>query len=62
MIKGRPRHMSALLADGRVVVAGGWNIKVFPGTEIFDPATTTWSETGNLKTKRDQQRAPTCRM
>jgi N-acetylneuraminic acid mutarotase len=54
MLKGRARHSIALLADGRVLVAGGWNVQVIPATEIFDPATSTWSATGRLITGRDE--------
>jgi len=54
MLNGRARHSIALLADGRVLVAGGWNVRVIPATEIFDPATSTWSATGRLITGRDE--------
>jgi hypothetical protein len=54
MLKGRARHSIALLADGRVLVAGGWNVRVFPATEIFDSATSTWAATSRLITGRDE--------
>ena len=54
MAKGRARHSIALLADGRVLVAGGWNVQVIPAAEIFDPASSTWSATGRLITGRDE--------
>src|SRR2546423_536515 len=49
-----PRHAAPLLADGRVLVAGGWNVHVIPGAEIFDSTSGTWSTTGRLITGRDQ--------
>ena len=52
----RSGHLSAVLADGRVLVAGGrstdtggWDIA---SAEIYDPATNTWSVTGALQETR----------
>jgi N-acetylneuraminic acid mutarotase len=48
---------AVLLADGRVLVAGGidWNIgggKAFDVAEIYDPITGQWSSTGSLRHAR----------
>src|SRR5262249_41581838 len=44
------------LADGRVLVAGGWCCAGNTGTqasaEIYDPSTGTWSATGSMSTPR----------
>jgi WD40 repeat protein len=52
MTKARARHTAALLADGRVLIAGS-EIDIQTGTysasaEIYDPATGTFSATGNM--------------
>ncbi len=50
----RSGHTASMLADGRVLVAGGQDATICdPGfaigsSEIFDPATTTWGPTGSL--------------
>jgi len=45
----RAQQATALLQNGKVLVAGGWSL---PGnlaaSEIFDPATGTWSLTGSM--------------
>lgn len=50
-------HQAALLADGRVLVAGGWsatsNSDVSKATaEIYDPVANRWAATGSLATAR----------
>ena len=56
MLQGRYRHTATLLPDGRVLVAGG-NVNgsqqlgvrcCLATAELYDPATGTWSATGNL--------------
>ena len=54
MRNARTRHTAALLADGRVLVAGGWNGQVIPSVETFYPASRAWSATGRLITERDE--------
>jgi Galactose oxidase, central domain/Kelch motif len=50
-------HTATLLANGKVLVAGGLDrafepFSVTNSAEIYDPATGTWSSTGNLDTGR----------
>jgi N-acetylneuraminic acid mutarotase len=62
MIKPRVFGKSVMLPDGRVLVAGGINLEdAVPGgnplntsssAEIYDPATNTWTATGNLSQGR----------
>jgi hypothetical protein len=56
MLQGRYRHTATLLPDGRVLVAGG-NVNgsqqigvrcCLATAELYDPATGTWTATGNL--------------
>jgi choice-of-anchor C domain-containing protein len=52
----RYSHTATLLPNGKVLVAGGWAGYWIGGplasTELFDPATGTWSFTGSLATAR----------
>src|SRR3954454_8074441 len=56
---GPVRHVRTLpaiarLADGRVLVAGGWNgdESYMASAEIYDPAQNTWSDAGALSEAR----------
>jgi hypothetical protein len=56
--KGRIRHTATLLANGKVLVAGGFG----PGgtsqsTELYDPASDTWSNAGSLSQQRQNATA-----
>lgn len=48
MAVARTRHTATLLADGRVLLAGGVNSGVASAAEIYDPATSTSTSTGSL--------------
>lgn len=61
MNDARWRHTATLLPDGRVLVAGGFGDPYTPGAnaqpvldtaEIYNPATGTWTRTGNMVTRR----------
>jgi hypothetical protein len=59
MSKPRYVHSAVLLADGRVLVAGGWwytsnSDPSHAGAEIYDPTSDTWTATGPLVTPRAQ--------
>ncbi len=51
---GRYHHTATLLADGRVLVAGGTDngSNILASAEIYDPARGTWSKAGDLNGKR----------
>jgi hypothetical protein len=49
----REQHTSDVLADGRVLIAGGEDLSSALATaEVYDPATGAWSPTGALTTPR----------
>jgi hypothetical protein len=56
----RSQHCAVLLTDGRVLVTGGYtasapgSASVVSSTELYDPATGTWSQTGALKQGRNR--------
>jgi N-acetylneuraminic acid mutarotase len=60
---GRYAHTATLLPDGKVLVAGGHQISSYrppvplDSAELYDPATGTWSPTGNLITGRGNHTA-----
>lgn len=53
MARPRTGHTATPLADGRVLVAGGWSLgQVTAGTEVFDPATGRFAPAGPMLTPR----------
>jgi hypothetical protein len=51
----RSRHTATLLADGRVLVAGGWlNSNT---AEVYDPSANSWTLTGNMSASREMHSA-----
>jgi len=52
MAVGRADQTATLLADGRVLIAGGTNSIGLDSAEIYDPATGTFSATGSMTTAR----------
>jgi galactose oxidase-like protein/Kelch motif protein len=60
---GRYAHTATLLPDGKVLIAGGFQNSSYrppvplDSAELYDPATGTWSPTGNLITGRGNHTA-----
>jgi hypothetical protein len=53
MAQGRLSHASVKLADGRVLVSGGFNSNGYTASaEIYDPMANTWSATGSMTQAR----------
>jgi hypothetical protein len=63
MVEGRAAHTATKLADGRVLIAGGYTIRQPDGlsvparAEIFDPATGQFHATGAMTTPRGEHSA-----
>jgi len=55
--EGRAIHTATLLGDGRVLVAGGFDSDfsqpILRSAELYDPATGSWSQTGDMGTVRE---------
>ena len=58
MITLRAYQTATLLDDGRVLVAGGWDINAKPlsSAELYDPTTNTWSAAASMSTARASRR------
>lgn len=62
MNTARVGHSATLLANGKVLVAGGWNgsdlsLTVFASAELYDPVRGKWSFTGSMTVARSGQSA-----
>lgn len=53
----RSQHTATLLADGRVLVAGGYNSAAERSAEIYDPLTRAWTLTGEMTQARQAHAA-----
>jgi N-acetylneuraminic acid mutarotase len=55
----RSDHTATIMADGRVLVAGGYNVDdgCLASAEIFDPEDGAWTPTGAMHTARARHRA-----
>jgi Bacterial Ig-like domain (group 2)/Kelch motif/Galactose oxidase, central domain len=55
LLQERNRHTATLLADGKVLVAGGADMShpnATASAELYDPSTNTWSPAGSMMTAR----------
>ena len=64
MAHARFEHTATLLPDGQVLVAGGFNIDTVDEVdnhpaqaELYDPASETWTDTGSMRTPRQDHTA-----
>jgi len=48
----RARHAAIALADGRVVVLGGWSLQATASVEVYDPTEDCWSPGPSLAQPR----------
>ena len=52
LVTARGSHTATLLANGKVLVAGGQSIFSVASAELYDPASGIWTETGSLGNAR----------
>ncbi|CAF1328352.1 unnamed protein product, partial [Rotaria magnacalcarata] len=45
---GRDPHTASVLANGKVLVAGGIGSAYLNSAELYDPSTGTWTSTGSM--------------
>jgi hypothetical protein len=59
MNTARQNHTATLLANGKVLIAGGnyGNSPIYYSAELYDPATGTWTNTGEMNTSRNNSTA-----
>ena len=53
----RAFHTATLLANGKVLVAGGYGVNCLASAQLYDPASGIWTETGFMNTARRQHTA-----
>lgn len=53
MTSGRQGHTASMLANGKVLVTGGYNgASYLSSTELYDPSTRLWTNVGNMTSAR----------
>ncbi|WNG40275.1 hypothetical protein F0U61_46285 [Archangium violaceum] len=52
MATSRYLHTATLLANGKVLVPGGFSYAALATAEVYDPATGTWSATASMSSPR----------
>ena len=54
MTTARSQHRATLLADGRVLITGGYgeNLQILSSAELYDPSTGTFARTGDMSAAR----------
>jgi len=58
MPQPRQQHTATLLADGKLLVAGGWgDVWAYAASVIYDPAADGWTDTGAMSVGRYEQSA-----
>ena len=57
MKTARSQHTATFLADGRVLVVGGYKDVALASAELYDPAANTWTPAANMKTDRSAHTA-----
>jgi len=57
MTTAREGHTATLLANGKILIAGGTNNSILNGAELYDPSTGIYTATGSLNTARNQATA-----
>jgi len=58
MISARDGHTATMLANGKILAAGGTNNGVaLTSAELYNPAAGTWASTGNMSVARSHARA-----
>ena len=57
MTDSRYLHTASVLPNGKVLVAGGSLSASWRSTELYDPATGTWTPTGNMTAIRSEHTA-----
>src|SRR5207248_1152503 len=59
MSTGRYSHKTAILPNGQVLLAGGFNPGLFPSAETYDPAFDSFNPTGSMSRVRTEHRIGT---